>query len=200
MTSFRPLRQARRVTLTPNPSHVRDADIRARILAEAEAEVVAEIRRIEWDNPEVWVCLGADQQPVRWPIVHMHDKHLWETVIWLCTNAVFIFRVQELVTPRSLPAALAAARWLKTQPVVQSLVRESVGRGLTFPQHVFLYIRDHLAPNDAPAPLPEEPWRSTADPSQLVMMQEIQQQYQAEKNAQNFVDTFGKPARTIQLD
>jgi hypothetical protein len=73
----------------------------------------------------------------------MEDGFLWHTVIWMVRNQLQLHPQYGDVPPHMTPA-LAAAMWLRSQPLFRAMLKESIRRDFTFPQDVFNYCKQYV--------------------------------------------------------
>lgn len=94
--------------------------------------------RIQWDETDIWYTPDGSTR-----IREMDDAYLWHTVIWLVRNVVRLHGLYATV-PANVPPALAAATWLRDQPVFRVMLRESIRRNFTFPGDVYNYCKQYV--------------------------------------------------------
>jgi len=112
--------------------------------------------QIVWDDPVVWRCANGREIPIS----EMDNEHLWRTINWAVLNREALWSVfrHPPRTTHELGPAVAAATWLREQPLFRRLVQEAIQRQFTFTQQVFAYLHVYVIA-EADLKLASEPWR-----------------------------------------
>ena len=119
----------------------------------------------DWANTTFWTTPDGS-----YPIAHMTDAYLWETLIWLVRHREDCAHTAEIAWNTRQPRALQVCYWLRTQPVFRALLREAVRRRLTFPDDVYTYFRQYVL--DRVGRLDDyQPWRDPAHAGQATDLQ-----------------------------
>jgi len=144
--------------------------------------------RIDWEHATQWRTAQHEYE-----ISQMEDKHLWETIIWLVRGAVVHFTTSE-DAPADKPLELAAKQWLPKQTVFRALLQESIRRSFTFPDDVFLYIRQYVMQRGQNAIANYQPWQ---DPQAAGQSQDLEAFLNQPIEAP---EDYGKEFRAIDLE
>lgn len=154
---------------------------------------------IDWLNTDCWYAPGPTGQQVMYFIDQMEPKHLWETICWLVTNYLPLFRMYHGQAGRD-SVSLAAKRWLRAQPAFRALVQEAVRRRMTFPSDVFRYLREYMLGRDTVEIAVSAPWE---DPRLAHQTEELSAFVDAPLHTPEEIDPtqeFGREFRDIDID